>query len=163
MPFTVRVAGGIVVLLALLAGCALRPGPPGSEVRAVVIRPLTAAAYDRDAQWRSEAERRRDAATGLRALAAQGRVLVTRCALSGFEVVFHLAVLPPGAAVPENGALLRVRLGDAATADAVLGMVTEAGVDKGAIAVPGPGQEALVARHYHRIRGVHLLACTPRS
>lgn len=149
--------------LLLLAGCALRPGPPGSEVRVVVMRPLTAEQHDRGRQWRSEAERRRDLATGLRGLAAQGRVLVTRCALSPVEVVFHDAVLPPGMAVPEEGALLLVRLGDAATPDAVLGRVAEAGVTRGTIAAVEAGQEALVARHYYRIRGVHLLACSPRG
>ncbi len=147
----------------LLAGCALRPGPPGSEARVVVMRVLTAAEHARNEQWRSEAERRRDAATGLRALAGEGRVLVTRCALSGFEVVFHQAVLPAGAAVPPEGALLRVRLGDAATPDVVLGPVTDPpGLVQGMVAQGVPG-DALLARHYHRIRGYHLLACTPQG
>ena len=111
----------------------------------------------------SPSERRRDAATGLRALAGEGRVLVTRCALSGFEVVFHQAVLPAGVPVPAEGALLRVRLGDAATPDLVLGPVTDPpGLVHGRVALSAPA-DALLARHYHPIRGFHVLACTPRS
>ena len=148
---------------AAVAGCSAQPGPPGSEVRVVVMRGLTAAEHARNEQWSSEAERRRDAATGLRDLAGQGRVLVTRCAVSRFEVVFHEAVLPAGAAVPPEGALLRVRLGDAATPDLVLGPVTDPpGLVHGRVALGAPA-DALLARHYYPIRGFHVLACTPRG
>lgn len=154
----------LVLAAAVLAGCALRPGPPGSEVRVIVMRPLLEVDLRRDRQWRSEAEQLRDAASGLAALVGQRRVVVTRCALSGFEVVFHLAVLPPGMAMPAEGALLRVRLGDAATADAVLGPLdAAAGLTRGTIVTVEPGEEALVRRHYYKIRSAFLLACTARS
>lgn len=148
-----------MLAVAVLAGCALRPGPPGSEVRVEVMGVLTAAEHARGEAWRSEAERRRDAASGLAALAGQGRVLVGRCALSGFEVVLHRVVLPAGAPVPPEGALLRVRLGDAVTPDMALGPVTDPpGLVHGRVA-----DEALLARHYHRFRGGYMLACTPRG
>ena len=156
-----RWVAGLVLLL--VAGCSVRP-PPGSEVRVIVMRPLGEAEYRRAEQWRSEAERRRDAASGLPALAAQGRVVLARCALSGFEVVFHRAVVPPGMAMPAEDALLLVRLGDAATADAVLGPVNAAeGLTRGTIVTVEPGQQALVRRHYHKVRSAFLLACTARG
>ena len=43
---------------AAVAGCSAQPGPPGSEVRVVVMRGLTAAEHARNEQWSSEAERR---------------------------------------------------------------------------------------------------------
>lgn len=150
----------LLLPVVVLAGCALRPGPPGSEVRAEVIRRVTPQILALNRPYRSAAERAREDATGLAALAAEGRVVAVRCALSPVEVVGHDAVLAPGMAVAE-GAVVRVRLGDAGTPDAVLGPETE--VTRGTIAAPGPGEAALVARHYYRIRGVHLLACSPRG
>ncbi len=152
-----------MLVAAVLAGCALRPGPPGSEARVEVMGVLTAAGHARAEAWRSGAERRRDAATGLATLAGEGRVLLARCALSGFEAVLHRVVLPVGAPVPPEGALLRVRLGDAATPDMVLGPVTDPpGLVRGRV-VQGAVDDALLAQHYHRFRGSYMLACTPRG
>lgn len=134
--------GGLLAAV-LLAGCALRPGSVGSEARVEAMRMLTVEVYDRNAPWRTEAERRRDAGTGLRALAAAGRVVVGRCALSGYEVVFHLAVLPAGMTAPAEGAFLRVRLGDAGAADAVLGAA-----------------DGLAAGDFRRIRAGAVVGCT---
>jgi hypothetical protein len=70
-------------------------------------------------------------------------VVVGRCALSGYELVFHLAVLPAGMAAPEEGTFLRVRLGDGGTADAVLGAA-----------------EGLGAGDFRRIRAGVVVGCT---
>lgn len=131
------------VVVLLLAGCAVRPGPAGSEARVEAMRMLTVEAYDRNAPWRTEAQWRRDAATGLRGLAAAGRVVVGRCALSGVELVFHLAVLPAGMAPPAEGTFLRLRLGDRQAADAVLGVA-----------------EGLGAGDFRRIRAGLVVGCT---
>ncbi len=150
---------GVVGLAWLLALAACSGPPAGSEIRAVVMRPVTPAMMAGNAAYRSAAERAREAATGLAALAGQGRVVAVRCAVSPVEVVFHQAVLPVGMTVAE-GDLLRVRLGDAGTVDAVVGRVDEPpGLTEGVLREVAPGREAFVARHYYPVRRAYVLRC----
>lgn len=162
------------------AGCAAPPAlPPGTEVRAEMVRLLTVQDLERDTglrAWLLPGAARRDAGDAA-AFAAEGRLAVTRCGLVDFEVLFPLAVLPRGIA-PEAGELVRVRLGDGVTADEALGIVTEpAELERGSMpraseetlalppwtATPPEAQpDPFVAAQYVRVTGAWLVRCVVR-
>lgn len=121
------------LIAAALAACSPPPGPPpDSEIRAEMVRMVSAGELERedtglnaliDAYFSPEARERRES-TNLAMFAAEGRVALVRCARGDHSVLFRTVVLPTGI-VPERGELMRVRLGDATAADQGLGIVTE--------------------------------------
>jgi len=147
-------------LVLALAGCAAAPEPPpGSEVRAEMVRLIDEQELARDSGLRARllpSAARRDAA-GVELYAAEGRLAVTRCALAAHEMLFPLAVLPRGI-VPEQGDLMRVRLGDETVPDEALGIVTEpVELERGS--VPTAAMEAGAEGQYFRVEGGWLVRC----
>jgi hypothetical protein len=165
----------------VLAACAGPPAPPpGTEVRAELVRMLTEADLTRSetdatgllAGYLSPDQRERTEATNLPLYASEGRLALTRCTLGDFALYFPMAVMPTGT-TPEPGELLRVRLGDATTPDQVLGIVMEpSDLARGTLrrpadinppAVPPIPQatksDPMVEAQYYRVTGGWLIRC----